>query len=168
MARRACLVAFVSMAVLSLLGARILGSFEVSIPALQIAGGIVILRVGLEMLGGRRQRITPEEQREALDKDDVAIAPLGIPMLCGPGAITVGIVLESQAAGMLHRVILVGSAALIYGFTFALLWVAVTYSQALGQIALRVVGRLMGLLLAAVAVQFILNGLQAVPGLMAR
>ncbi|MGH0029642.1 MAG: MarC family protein [Myxococcota bacterium] len=158
MARRACLIAFAAMATFSVLGSRILGAFQVSIPALQIAGGIVILRVGLEMLGGARRRLTPEERAEAIEKDDVAITPLGVPVLCGPGSITTGIVLESQATGALQIGVLVAIEAAIYTLTFVLLWMAVRYSAFLGQITLRVVGRLMGLLLAAVAVQFILNG----------
>lgn len=161
MARRACFVAFLVMATFSVLGARILGAFHVGIPALQIAGGIVILRVGLEMLGGTRRRLTPEERKEALEKDDVAITPLGVPMLCGPGTITTGIVLESQASNPFEVGILVAITAAIYVMTFALLWLAVRYSAFFGQITRRVVGRLMGLLLAAVAVQFILNGLAA-------
>ena len=169
MARRACIVAFVVMAAFSLLGSRILDAFHVGIPALQIAGGLVILRVGLEMLGGRRQRLTAEERAEAIEKDDVAITPLAVPMLCGPGTITTGIVLESQAAGALQRALLVCSEVFIYGLTFALLWAAVRYSTFLGEITLRVVGRLMGLLLATIAVQFVLNGLhEVVPSLLGR
>jgi len=161
MARRACTIAFVVMATFSLLGSRILSAFEVSIPALQIAGGLVILRVGLEMLGGHRARLSPEERAEAIEKDDIAVTPLGVPMLCGPGTITTGIVLESQATGGLQVALLIGSGALIYGITFALLWISVRYSAFLGQLTLRVVARLMGLLLAAVAVQFVLNGIRA-------
>ena len=167
MARRACIIAFLVMAAFSLLGSRILGSFQVSIPALQIAGGFVILRVGLEMLRGVRSRLTPEERAEALEKQDVAVTPLGVPMLCGPGSITTAIVLESQASGPLQLGVLVGSAAVIYAGTFVLLFAAVRYSAFLGQITLRVVGRLMGLLLAAIAVQFILNGVRgALPTLL--
>jgi len=161
MARRACTIAFVVMATFSLLGARILNAFEVSIPALQIAGGLVILRVGLEMLGGNRARLSPEERAEAIEKDDIAVTPLGVPMLCGPGTITTGIVLESQATGGLQVAALIGSGAVIYAITFALLWGAVRYSAFVGQLTLRVVARLMGLLLAAVAVQFVLNGVRA-------
>jgi len=129
----------------------------------------VILRVGLEMLGGRRQRLTVEERVEAIEKDDVAITPLAVPMLCGPGTLTTGIVLESQAAGVLQRALLVSSEAIIYALTFALLWAAVRYSTFVGAITLRVVGRLMGLLLATIAVQFVLNGLhEVVPSLLGR
>lgn len=167
MARRACIIAFVVMTAFSLLGSRILGSFQVSIPALQIAGGLVILRVGLEMLRGLRSRLTPEERAEAIEKHDVAVTPLGVPMLCGPGSITTAIVLESQATGPLQLAVLVGCTALIYAGTFVLLFAAVRYSAFLGQITLRVIGRLMGLLLAAIAVQFMLNGVRgALPILM--
>lgn len=167
MARRACIVAFVVLAAFSLVGSEILRSFQVSVPALQIAGGIVILRVGLEMLGGSRRRLTPEERSEAAEKDDIAITPLAIPMLCGPGAITAGIVLGSQATGPAQLLTLVAIVAVMYAGTFVLLWVGVRYSRFLGQITLRVVGRLMGLLLTAVAVQFILNGVRdAIPTLL--
>lgn len=169
MARRACLIACIVMATFALVGARILAAFQVGIPALRIAGGLVILRVGLEMLGGTRRRLTPEERHEALDKDDIATTPLAIPILCGPGSITVAIVLGSQAEGAAQYAVLIASIVVVYAITFVLLWFAVHYSAVLGQITLRVVSRLMGLLLAAVAVQFILNGVtEALPTLLAR
>ncbi|HKJ23336.1 MAG TPA: MarC family protein [Myxococcota bacterium] len=165
MARRACTVAFVVMAAFSLFGSSILGSFAVGVPALQIAGGIVILRVGLEMMAGSRQRLTPAERAEGASKDDVAVTPLAVPVLCGPGVITTGIVLESQAEGALQVASLLAIEAAVFALTYALLWAAARYSVFFGQIALRVVGRLMGLLLATIAVQFVLNGARgAFPG----
>jgi len=158
MARRACTVAFIVMAVFSLFGASILGAFAVGVPALQIAGGIVILRVGLEMMTGERNRLTPPERAEGRSKDDIAVTPLAVPVLCGPGVLTTGIVLESQAEGALQVGLLLGIEAAIFALTYGLLWAAATYSMFFGQIALRVVGRLMGLLLATIAIQFILNG----------
>lgn len=168
-ARRACTIAFGVLVVFALLGAPILRAFAVSIPALQIAGGLVILRIGLEMLAGHgaRRKLSPEERAEALEKDDVAVTPLAVPILCGPGAITTAIVLESQAGGWLQHVVLIAIVALIYAGTFGLLWAAVRYSAFLSVIPLRVVGRLMGLLLATVAVQFLLNGVSgALPQLL--
>lgn len=168
MARRACIVAFAVLMAFSLVGSQILGLFQVGVPALQMAGGIVILRVGLEMLGGTRRRLTPEERAEAIEKDDIAITPLAIPMLCGPGAITTAIVLESQAPGLAGRLVLVAVVGVVYLATFGTLWLAVRYSAVLGQITIRVIGRLMGLLLAAIAVQFLVNGLRAIfPSLVA-
>jgi multiple antibiotic resistance protein len=158
MARRACTIAFCVMAVFSLFGTSILNGFAVSVPALQIAGGIVILGVGLEMMGGSRRQLTPAEQIEGAAKEDVAVTPLAVPLLCGPGVLTTGVVLESQAQGFLQVAFLVSIEAAIYALTFGLLWAAARYSVFFGQIAMRVVGRLMGLLLATIAVQFILNG----------
>lgn len=161
MARRACLVAFAVLAVFSLLGSTVLSALRVSIPALQIAGGLVILRIAFEMLGGQKRELSPEERREARDKEDVAITPLAIPMLCGPGTITTGIVLGSQAAGVFHYAALVVSILAIYAMTYVLLLLAVNYSAMLGQITMRVVGRIFGLLLAAIAVEFLVSGLRA-------
>lgn len=164
MARRACLVAFCVLTAFALLGSTVLAALRVSLPALQIAGGLVILRIAFEMLQGERRGLSPEERAEAREKDDVAITPLAIPMLCGPGTITTGIVLGSQAEGPVHYAILVLGGAVIYAMTFALLWLAVRYAAMLGQITMRVVGRLSGLLLAAIAVEFVVSGLrQALP-----
>lgn len=164
MARRACLVAFCVLSVTALLGSTVLAALRVSLPALQIAGGLVILRIAFDMLQGERRGLTPEEREEAREKDDVAITPLAIPMLCGPGTITTGIVLGSEAEGAFHYAILVVGGAAIYAMTFSLLWLAARYATVLGQITMRVIGRISGLLLAAIAVEFVVSGLrQALP-----
>jgi len=160
MARRACLVAFGVLVAFSLLGSWILGALKVSIPALQIAGGLVILRVAFDMLAGQGRKLTDEEREEARDKEDVAITPLAIPMLAGPGTITTGIVLGSQAAGPLHYGALIGVGGVVYAMTYALFVVAVRSSAMLGPIGLRVISRLFGLLLAAIAVEFLVSGLR--------
>jgi len=157
-AKRACTLAFFILLAFAVLGTRILSAFRVTVPALQIAGGLVILRVAFDMLQGARRKLTPEERAEALEKDDVAVTPLAIPMLCGPGTITTGIVLGSQATSPLHTLVFVVVGASIYGLTFLFLWLAVRYSAALSPIGLRVVGRIMGLLLVTIAVQFMLDG----------
>jgi multiple antibiotic resistance protein len=160
MARRACLVAFCVLAVFSLVGTWILEALKVSIPALRIAGGLVILRVAFEMLQDQRRQLSAEESEQAREKQDVAITPLAIPMLCGPGTITTGVVLGSQAASPLHYAALIASGAAIYAMTYSLFLLAVRYSAVLGPIGLRVVGRLFGLLLAAIAVEFLVGGLR--------
>jgi multiple antibiotic resistance protein len=160
MARRACLVAFFVLAVFSLVGTWILEALKVSIPALRIAGGLVILRVAFEMLQDQRRQLSAEESEQAREKQDVAITPLAIPMLCGPGKITTGVVLGSQAASPLHYAALIASGAAIYAMTYSLFLLAVRYSAVLGPIGLRVVSRLFGLLLAAIAVEFLVGGLR--------
>lgn len=167
LARRACVLAFILLLAFAVLGTRILGAFRVTVPALQIAGGLVILRVAFDMLSGvGRRRLTPEERVEALEKDDVAVTPLAVPILCGPGTMTTGIVLGSQAVDPLHTTVFVVVGAVIYAITFGLLSVAVRNSSFLSPIGLRVVSRVMGLILAAIAVQFVLDGVRgAFPGI---
>ena len=159
MAWRACFVALLVLLAFAVLGPRILAAFQVSMPALRIAGGLVILRVAFELMQGTRNRLTPEERQEGIAKDDVTITPLAVPVLCGPGTITTAIVVGSQAVGWMHYMVLGMIALAIYAATFALLWAAARFSTGLGQTALRVVGRLMGLVLAGVAIQFVMDGL---------
>lgn len=164
-ARRACTVAFFVLITFALLGMRILNAFGITLPAFEIAGGIVILRVALEMLKGSRElKVSPEERIEGSVKDDIAITPLAVPMLCGPATITTGILLGGQALTIWHHMILVIDILLIYLFTFGTLWIASTYTWVIGEIALKVMSRLFGLLLAALAVQFMLNGAERVWG----
>jgi len=158
MARRACLIACVVLLVFALLGTEILAAFQVSVPALRMAGGLVILRVAFDMLQGNQRKLTPEERSEGIHKDDIAITPLAVPLLCGPGTITTGIVLGSQAAGVVEHVALALTALAVYATTFLLIWLGVRYSAVLGQITLKVMARLMGMLLAAIAVEFMLAG----------
>lgn len=161
MARRACTIGCSVLVVFSLTGVSVLGFFRVSIPAFQIAGGLVLLRVAFEMLqGSRALKVTPEERIEGAQKDDVSITPLGIPILCGPATITTGILLSSQAPSWLHTSILVANAGVIYGTTFLVLRFAAIYSDWLGETAIKIISRLMGLLLLSIAVQFVLDGLR--------
>jgi multiple antibiotic resistance protein len=169
MARRASMLAFALLLAFAVLGTKILGAFRVTVPALQIAGGLVILRVAFDMLtGATRRRLTPEERVEALEKDDVAVTPLAVPLLCGPGTMTTGIVLGSQAVDPLHTLIFVGVGAVVYGITYGLLVLAVHNAAYLSPIGLRVTSRVMGLILATIAVQFVLDGIRgAFPSLVA-
>lgn len=167
MAGRACVIALVVLVAFGTLGTTILEALRISVPALKVAGGLVILRIGFEMLGGDRKRLTPEERIEARSKEDVAVTPLAIPVLCGPGTLTTGMLLGSAAGHWLHYVLLALVAGVIYGITFCLLFLAVRYSAFVGQITLRVISRIMGLLIAAIAVQFMLDGAQdALPTLL--
>ncbi len=161
MARLASVVTF-GILILSLLcGQRLLLTFGITLPAFEIAGGIVLLLVALDMLRARRTTIkeTQEEKAEGITKEDVAITPMAIPMLAGPGAITAVILLSQKAATVSHQVVLAGNILLVSLLTFLVLWFVAIHSHKISVIALKITGRLMGLLLAAIAVQFILNGL---------
>lgn len=162
MAGRACLLSALLLIGFSLFGEQILGAFRVTVPALQIAGGIVVLRVALQLIGGERRRLTPAESEEAIEKEDITVTPLAVPILCGPGTITTGIVLGTQAGGLQDRTVLAVIIASIYATTFAVLYAAAHSSRWLGPLVLKVLGRLMGMLLATVAVQFMLSGFESV------
>jgi multiple antibiotic resistance protein len=161
MAARACALALVLLVLFSLIGAQILSAFRITVPAFQIAGGLVVLRVAFQLLNGERTRLTPVEHDEAESKPDITVTPLTFPILCGPATLSTGIVLGAQASGLGDRVTLVVVIMLIYAMTFGFLLAAVRSSRLISPLVLRVLGRLMGMLLAAVAVQFILTGLAA-------
>ena len=161
MAGRACAVACSVLIVFSLSGLTILNFFGITVPAFKIAGGIVLLLASLEMLrGGRPSRVTTEEAAEGAAKDDISITPLAVPLLCGPVTIVTGVLLSARAVTLLHYPVLVGTVLMIYAITYFVLRVAINYSHLFGEITMRVVSRLMGLLLAALAVQFIANGVR--------
>jgi multiple antibiotic resistance protein len=163
MAARACLLSFLLLGLFSVLGQSILTSFRVTVPAFQIAGGLVVLRVAFQLLGGERSRLTPAEHDEAQTKEDITVTPLAMPILCGPATLSTGIVLGAQAANLGEQLTLVVVIAGLYTLTFCFLYAAVRSSRWIGPLVLRVTGRLMGMLLAAVAVQFILSGFASVP-----
>jgi multiple antibiotic resistance protein len=162
MAAQASLVAGGVLLVFALTGNRIFTFFGISTPAFRVAGGILLLVTALETLrsgeGGKPQ--TPEERRESLEKPDVAITPLAIPLLAGPGAISTVALLGSNAKNAVDMLI-VGAAIVL---TLTIAWVALANAGRLvkivGRIGLKIVTRIMGLLLAGIGVEFILAGIR--------
>jgi len=165
MAALACAFSFLILLVFALTGNVILSVFGVTFPAFEIAGGIILLLVGIDMLQARRTLVkeTYEEQMEATGKEDIAVTPLAVPMLAGPGAITAVLLLSSQASSWFERGVLVINILLVTALTFAILSFVALKSRHLSVIALKVMVRLMGLILTAVAVQFIINGIVRIP-----
>ena len=163
MARLASLIAFGILILSFFFGKRLLVEFGITLPAFEIAGGIVLLLVALDMLQARRTALkeTQEEKAEGITKEDVAVTPMAIPMLAGPGAITAVILLANKAETFAHHMALAGTIVLVSVLTFLILWTAAVRSKILSVIALKIIGRLMGLILAAIAIQFILNGVLA-------
>jgi multiple antibiotic resistance protein len=162
MARRACGIACFIAVLFSLTGIQVLSFFGVSMHAFQIAGGLVLIRVALDLIqGGRTLKVTPEERQEGVDKDDISVTPLGVPILCGPATIATGVLLSSKAQGLMHIAALVGIIVMIYAFMLVILVLAASHADRLGPTPIRVSSRLMGLILVAVAVEFMLEGLSA-------
>ena len=140
----------------------------ITMPAFQIAASIVLLLVALDMLRAQRSRVheTSEETAAGAEKTDIAITPLAIPMLSGPGAISTVILLQSEAATFWHSVVLCGCILLVAFATYWILRIAAHGTRWLNPIALRIGTRIMGLLLTAIAIQFMLNAIKTLkPGI---
>lgn len=169
MARRACWVAFLVLVVCAAVGGFLFRFFGITLPAFKIAGGILLFLIGLDMLNARQSRAkgTVEEAEEGVIKDDIAVFPLAIPLLSGPGAIVSVFILVDKAKAAEEHLALYLSIALTIFICFFILRQAGRVVQWMGQIGMNVLSRLMGLILAAIAIQFILDGLkEALPGLL--
>lgn len=165
MARVACLVSALVMGVFAALGPAIFKVLGITLGAFQVAGGLVLLLSSLDMLRAKRSPLneTEEETREGISKDDVAVTPLAVPMLAGPGAISTSIVLAGKAASWLHTAIFYACIATVALATYFILHFVASGARRISPTFLNVATRLMGLLLAAVGVQFILTALH-LPG----
>lgn len=164
-ARRAALAAFAMLTLFALAGGVIFRVFGISLGAFQIAGGIMLLIMALDMMRATpsRTRSTDEEQRESADKEDVAIVPMAVPILAGPGAIATVMVLMKRAAWELGPTVTVlGSVAATCIVTWLLLRTAARAHDFVKTTTLHVLQRVMGLLLAAVAVEFLIGGVRDV------
>lgn len=148
----------------ALLGGAIFQLFGITIHAFRIAGGLILFGMGLDMLQAKpsRVRATPEEEREGLRKEDVGITPLGVPIIVGPGSITTVMVLMGDARNPLYVITLLAVIAVVLGGSYLLLTQAQRLLKFFGRTGLNVMTRIMGLLVAVIAVQFILDGARPV------
>ena len=161
-ARKASLTAFVILTTFAIAGTYIFRIFGITLPAFEIAGGIILLLIGLDMLEAKRSptQESPSDTQEATAKDDVGIVPMGIPMLAGPGAITSVMVLVGQAQTKWQMAAIFGSIAITAAICFLVLGSAARVARILGDTGIRILVRIMGLLLVALAVQYFVNGFQ--------
>ena len=162
MARTACITCAGVMGAFALLGPFIFKMFGITLPAFQIAGGLVLLLSSLDMIRAQKSpmRETPEEFAEGMSKDDIAITPLAVPLLAGPGAITTSIVLAGRASGMAQKGVFFLLIALVALLSYWVLVLAADSAKKLSPTILNIITRLMGLLLAAIGVQLILSALK--------
>jgi MarC family membrane protein len=162
MARTACATCAGVMSAFALAGPTIFHLFGITLAAFQIAGGLVLLLSSLDMLRAQKSAMkeTPEEFAEGMSKDDIAITPLAIPLLAGPGAITTSIVLAGRATTPVHKIIFFALISLVALVSYWTLTLAAANAKKLSPTILNIITRLMGLLLAAIGVQFILSALK--------
>jgi multiple antibiotic resistance protein len=162
MARLACIVATGILLSFAYAGKWIFSLLGITITAFQMAGSVVMMLVALDMLRARRSPVqeTREEKDAGTEKQDIAITPLAVPILVGPGAISTAILLHNKAVNLQQEIALIFCILAVCGSGYLILALSARGAKWLSPIALRLTERLMGLLLAAIAMQFLINALR--------
>lgn len=160
MVKKAVIVAAVVLSIFTLAGNTIFHFLGIQMYSFRVAGGIILLIISIEMLlGGRpRTKSSAKEEEDAMRRDDLVVTPLAVPLLTGPGAITTGIVLFNTADGITDQIILFVVIGLVFLSSYIILSRSEKVFSYLGHTGTMVIVRIMGLLLAAIAVQFIITG----------
>ncbi|AKM00108.1 MULTISPECIES: YchE family NAAT transporter [Burkholderia] len=161
--RIASVSVFCVMTVTTLLGQQIIDFFGISVGSLEVGGGIIMLLMAINMLNAQigNTRSTPEERHEAELKDNIAVVPLAIPLLTGPGSISTVIIYAANSRHWYDRVGLVAIGAVLALLCFVAMRLAEPIANWIGRTGINIATRLMGLMLSALAVEFIVNGLRA-------
>ena len=163
-ARKTSIIAFAVLLAFAVGGSLLFKFFSITIGAFQIAGGIILFSVAMGMLHAQPPRMmhTPEELQEAMSREDIAVVPLAIPMVSGPGAITTVMVLASEARKTPNMIVLFAALVIAIVTVWVMLRNAARIGRFLGPSGLNITTRLMGLILATVAVQFVVHGVESV------
>ena len=158
-ARKAIAVAGATLIFFAAAGGPLLGYLGVSLDALRVAGGILLFGIAWNMALGQRKRQTPEEAKEAHEREDVSVFPLAIPLIAGPGAFASVLVLTTQAEGRpAYLGILFGALVVVLLLSYLSLRIAGRLTDLLGKTGINVVTRVLGIVLAALAVQLVADG----------
>jgi multiple antibiotic resistance protein len=161
MARRAAWTCLAVLGIFAAGGKLIFRLFGITLPAFKIAGGVILLLIGIDMLQARRSKTkeTPGDIEEGLEKADVGVIPLGVPMLAGPGSISTVMVLVGGAPQWWYSIAVFAAIGIIAALSYWILAAADRVRGYLGETGIRILTRMMGLLLTAIALQFMLSGL---------
>jgi multiple antibiotic resistance protein len=164
MALRGTLVATGILLFFAIFGDPLLRLFGITIPALRIAGGVLLLLISIDMVFARHSGgtgTTPEEENEAMKRPDISVFPLGTPLIAGPGAIS-AVILLATPPGLFSAgwFLVVAGMLAILAVTYAAMLVAIPIQRLLGLTGLAVVSRVVGVLLAALAIQFLIDGIK--------
>jgi multiple antibiotic resistance protein len=161
-ALRATFTAWIVLMLFAVTGRLVFDIFGISMDSLRIVGGVVFFIMGYEMLEARLTRTVADGQSVSEYIEDIAITPLGVPLIAGPAGITTTVVLVNQATGPLEKAILIGAIALVMIVTFIFLIGARRALHVLGPSGNKILQRLMGLILMAFAVDFFIAGLRPI------
>lgn len=166
-ARRSVLIACIIAIIFSVLGEIILKLLNITADSLRVAGGVLLFLVAIDMLFARttRESITSEELKDAAQRENISVFPIAMPLLTGPGAITTIIVLIRTAENLDSKLLVVGAILLTFIITFLIFRFSDYFNRVVGMTGMLVMTRLMGLFLAAIAVDFISTGIKGIFGL---
>lgn len=169
MAARACLIATAILVVFALFGARLLGALHIELNAFRIAGGIMLFMIAIDMVFEKRTQRREERAEKIIahnmetpEVDDVSVFPMAMPMLAGPGSIATIMLLTSRAHGMEETLAILAAMVAVMVLSFAALAAAGPLMRVLGDKVEAVITRLLGVLLAALAAQYVIDGVKAV------
>ena len=164
MAVRGTAIAAIVLLVFAFVGQYLFLALGITLPAFSIAGGALLFLLAIDMVLARRSGLrstTVSEEREADQKEDISVFPLAIPLITGPGALTsVLLLMERTSGNLILQFAVLGVVVVVMALTYAALAYAGKMTRLLGVTGVNVVGRVFGIILAALAVQFILNGLK--------
>jgi multiple antibiotic resistance protein len=159
---RASLTAFIILVLFALSGQWVFNFFHISLHSLRVVGGIIFFIMGYEMLQARLTRTMYDDETQTQFVEDIAITPLGIPMICGPGAITSAIILMNQSQTLVEKGILLAVILFVLGLTYFILVSGKRILKLLGDSGNKVLLRLMGLIVMMIAVEFFFAGLKPI------
>jgi len=164
MARRGCCAAFLLTGFFVLAGPAFLARFGIDTAAVLITGGLLLFLIALEMLYGRvtGTGTTPREERLAEERADVSLFPLAFPVLAGPGAVATCLIFAAQASSLTHRLVLLLAGSGVFLLSYLILARAELLMKLIGSLGVSIATRIMGLLLALLAVQYVITGSSAI------
>ncbi|EHR79186.1 membrane protein [Thermococcus litoralis DSM 5473] len=167
LAKRTSVAVFMTLITFALLGEWIFKFFGSTIDAFAIAGGILLFRMALEMLSGSLStiKITHEEEEEALSLSEIAVIPLAIPLISGPGSITTVMIHMAKSTDYLGKIAVILAIFVASFSVYLVLMSAEKVQQRFGRVGIRLITRMMGLILASMAVQLVINGIKGAFGL---
>jgi multiple antibiotic resistance protein len=160
-AKTVAITVFIVLTVAAFVGDIVLNFFGISIPSFQVGGGVLLMLIAISMMHGKQSgtRQTPEEAQSMAEREVIAIVPLSIPLLAGPGAISNMIIAAQQNASFWGHISLVVPVSIVAFIIWLVLNLSTSIAERLGNIGINIVTRLMGLILAAMSVEFIAHGL---------
>lgn len=158
-ALRAVIVAFIIITVFSLFGHLIFRLFNITLPAFQITGGIIVFFIGYDLLQGKQAKTQKTSAKDVMATyDDLAVSPLGIPLLAGPGTISTAMNFVGQGNSFVNTLLIIVVFAFVCAITYLMFVLSKRIAERLKPAIIKAISRIMGLILAVIAVQMLING----------